>query len=121
MELTSTHMRYLLAIYQLNQRQTGVSSLDIADFLQVKKASVSRMTPILMEKNLLVKERYGKIYLTADGYLIAKRTHERVAPLSTLIGQALSLSPSDAWNAAFAAVCALPTEILPFSSQERLL
>lgn len=107
MDLTYTHLRYLVAIYCLNQKQTEVSSLDIAGFLGVKKASVSRMTPVLMKKNLLVKERYGKIYLTGQGYLLAKRMVQQIDQLSAAIGSVLVLPETEARIAACAAACAL--------------
>ena len=79
MELTNTHMRYLVAIYCLTRTQEEVSSLDIAGFLGVKKASVSRMTPVLMKKQLLVKEKYGKVYLTGKGYRLAKQMVQQLS------------------------------------------
>ena len=107
MELTNTHMRYLVAIYCLTRTQEEVSSLDVAGFLGVKKASVSRMTPVLMKKQLLVKEKYGKVYLTGKGYRLAKQMVQQIEQLSDLIRGALPLSEPEVWTAACAAACAL--------------
>ena len=64
MELTQTHLRYLLAIYDLAQTTPGVSAGDVSKVLAVSKPSVTRMMGLLMERGLLVRERYGKVFLT---------------------------------------------------------
>ena len=64
MELSSAHLRYLLAIGQLSQGTGAVSSAQVARALQVSRPSVTRMLAILAEKDLVTKERYGKITLT---------------------------------------------------------
>ena len=64
MDLTSTHFRYLLVIYQLSQVRPAVSSAGVAGTLRVSRPSVTRMLSILAEKDLVTKERYGKIALT---------------------------------------------------------
>lgn len=67
MELSSAHLRYLLAIGQLSQGTGAVSSAQVARALQVSRPSVTRMLAILAEKDLVTKERYGKINLTETG------------------------------------------------------
>ena len=71
-KLTSSHLKYLLAIYEESQDKIDVSSARVAERLNVSKPSVSSMLTALMNRELLVKERYGKIYLTDTGFLIAK-------------------------------------------------
>ncbi|MCH3971725.1 MAG: MarR family transcriptional regulator [Oscillospiraceae bacterium] len=72
MELTDAHLHYLLAIYTIAQEQRDVCSTSISQYLQVSGPSVSRMLGVLMKKQLIVKKRYGKIYLTDSGFLIAR-------------------------------------------------
>lgn len=108
MELYSAQIRYLLAIYQLGKTNTDVSTSEVARFLQVKKASVSRMTPILMEKGLVMKKRYGKLYLTETGQQLAEQLAGQVDRLSMIICTQFAQSESSAWRAACAAVCELP-------------
>ena len=71
-ELRESHLRYLLAIYELGQIKPDVGTQDIAKALDCSKASVTKMMGILMDMELLVRERYGKIYLTDTGFLLAK-------------------------------------------------
>ncbi len=72
MELTQTHLRYLMVIYERMQSKLDVSAVDVAKSLGVSKPSVTRMLGNLMDKNLLIRERYGKIYLTDTGFLTAR-------------------------------------------------
>ena len=71
-ELRETHLRYLLAVYELSKSNPDVGIQAIAKALNCSKASVTKMMANLMELNLLVRERYGKIYLTDTGFLLAK-------------------------------------------------
>ena len=71
-ELRETHLRYLLAIYELGKTGSEVGIQNIAKTLNCSKASVTNMMTVLMDMKLLVREKYGKIYLTDTGFLIAK-------------------------------------------------
>ena len=71
-ELREAHLRYLLAIYELGKSTPDVGTQAVAKALNCSKASVTKMMAILMDMNLLVRERYGKIYLTDTGFLLAK-------------------------------------------------
>lgn len=71
-ELRESHLRYLLAIYELGRAQPDVGTLNIANALGYTKASVTKMAGTLMDMGLLVREKYGKIYLTDTGFLLAK-------------------------------------------------
>ena len=55
MELTNTSVRYLLTIYHLSQARLEVSSKDIAQTLDVSRASVTSMMSILTDKRLVTK------------------------------------------------------------------
>lgn len=71
-ELREAHLRYLLAIYELGKSTPDVGIQAVAKSLNCSKASVTKMMGILMDMGLLVRERYGKIYLTDTGFLLAK-------------------------------------------------
>ena len=71
-ELREAHLRYLLAIYELGRNSPDVGTQAVAKALNCSKASVTKMMGILMDMGLLVRERYGKIYLTDTGFLLAK-------------------------------------------------
>ena len=70
--LSGIMLRYLLVIYELGRIQPDVGTQDIAKTLNCSKATVTKMMGILMDMKLLVRERYGKIYLTDTGFLLAK-------------------------------------------------
>lgn len=119
--LSHAHLRYLLAIYQLSQGGTEVSATSLARSLGVKKASVTKMMATLMEKNLVVKERYSKIYLTCSGCLTAKRLAEQAGRLALLIQQEMGLSKALSCRAAYAAVCAISdVEGIPLSGDSAM-
>ena len=77
-QITETHLRYLLAVYDLSRTVPAVGATEIAKALAVSKPSVTRMLGNLMEKGLLVRERYGKVYLTDAGFLEAQEFRRRV-------------------------------------------
>ena len=72
MELSRAHLRYLLAIGQLSQGRGAVSSVQVARALRVSRPSVARMLAVLAEKELVTRERYGKIHLTETGAALAR-------------------------------------------------
>lgn len=71
MELTGTHLRYLLHMYEMSQREDEMRLTEIAKALHVKKASVARIVSIFREKQLVDQQRYGKLHLTAYGNEVA--------------------------------------------------
>ena len=73
MELTAAHLRYLLAIYEVSQTHLDICSRSIAEKLNVTKPSVVRIMNLLMDRGMIVKEHYGKIYLTDRGFLDAQQ------------------------------------------------
>lgn len=72
MGISSAHLRYLYTIYEISHKVPDVCSASVASRMQVSKPSVARMLGILMKKQLIVKELYGKIYLTDKGFLLAR-------------------------------------------------
>ena len=98
MELTNTNVRYLLTIYHLSQARLEVSSKDIAQTLDVSRASVTSMMSILTDKRLVTKERYGKVHLTDDGCrwarVLASQTDKLAETLQSPSCPATVLSPS---------------------------
>lgn len=111
MELTKTHLRYLMAIYTLAQETPTVSA--VANALGVSKPSVTRMMGILMGKGLLVQERYGKVYLTNHGIREAQRYQERIAQLQVLIPRmGLNLTEQELGEMACLLASALPEQAL---------
>jgi len=84
-KLTEAHLNYILSIYEISKDTADVSSCSIAKELGVSKPSVSAMLSALMARHLLIKERYGKVYLTDDGYAIAMRLERNIKMLEEKI------------------------------------
>lgn len=85
MELTEAHLRYLQAIYDCSRQTLEVSPAAVAQALKVSRPSVTRMLGILMDKGYLVREPYGKIYLTDRGVLLARKFSKRTEELQSRI------------------------------------
>ena len=50
--------------YEVSQTHLDICSRSIAEKLNVTKPSVVRIMNLLMDRGMIVKEHYGKIYLT---------------------------------------------------------
>jgi len=111
-QLTQTHLRYLLAIYDLGRGKPDVGAAELAKVLAVSKPAVTRMLGILMDRGLLVRERYGKIYLTDTGYLLARDFKCKVERLNGLIpGMGLDLTEEEQQETAYLLAAALPEHV----------
>ena len=112
MELTSAHLRYLLAIYEVSQTHLDISSRSIAEKLGVTKPSVVRIMNLLMERGMIVKEHYGKIYLTDRGIWVAKQVdRELKAILEHFPPVSAPPSSEERFSAALAMTSALPDRL----------
>ena len=109
MQLTAAHLRYLLAIYEVSRTHLDISSRSIAEKLGVTKPSVVRILNLLMEQGMIVKEYYGKIYLTDRGIWVAKRVQQELdAILAHFPPVSGELTDEEKWSAALAMTSALP-------------
>ena len=113
MELSQAHLRYLLAIGQLARETGAVSSAQVARALQVSRPSVTRMLAILAEKDLVTKERYGKITLTETGAALARQLRAGLRDLERrLPALGLDLDRQETAVVAGALAAALPERCL---------
>lgn len=113
MDIGGKQLSYLLAIYQLNQQPEAVGSAEIARTLKCSKASVSNMMTTLMNRGLLVKERYGKVYLTDTGYLLARDAWHCMEQLMARLPRLeLDMTDAEAQQAALALMTVLPEHTL---------
>lgn len=121
MELTSAHLRYLLAIYEISRTHLDISSRSVAEKLGVTKPSVVRILNLLMERGMIVKEHYGKIYLTDRGLWVAKQVSRE---LDTILEHFPPVegdfTGEERFNAALAMISALPDRIFT-GEYDRLL
>ena len=109
MELRESHQRYLLVIYELGQAKPDVGTADIAKTLNCSKASVTNMMSTLMDMGLLARERYGKIYLTDTGFLLARDLFRCVTEIGRrLPALELEVTAEEARSLAHAITLSLP-------------
>ena len=109
MELTAAHLRYLLAIYDVSQTHLDICSRSIAEKLGVTKPSVVRIMNLLMDRGMIVKEHYGKIYLTDRGIFVAKAVQEQLdLVLQNFPPVSIDLTDEERYTAALALTSSLP-------------
>ena len=77
MPLTSSLEDYIEAIFILQQQQGYVRCVDVVEYLEVKKPSVSRAVKELSKKKCLIKKDDGTLSLTEQGQQIAKQIYEK--------------------------------------------
>ena len=109
MPLSDTHLKYLFAIRDAAAQAPDVSSRRIAGLLEVSKPSVARILGVLMDKKLIVKAHYGKIYLTGRGAFTVRYYAALLEKtLAALPDYGFALEEAEARAAALALVAALP-------------
>ena len=75
---------YLETIYILSEKQTGVRSIDIAEYMGFSKPSVSRAIGILKEGGYITVEKNGFLKLTELGKARAQKVYERHEVLTNM-------------------------------------
>ena len=83
MALQESGEMYLETIYILSQQKATVRSVDVADYMNFSKPSVSRAMGLLRDEGLLKKDD-NSLKLTKAGEILAKRIYERHTVLTTL-------------------------------------
>ncbi len=86
---TSTAEDYLERIYSLIQEKGYARVSDIAEALQVRPSTVTRMVQKLGEQNLLEYERYRGLTLTQEGERVGRsirRRHKALEDFLHLLG-----------------------------------
>jgi len=68
---------YLETILILEKGDKFVKSTDIADFLNVSKAAVSKIMNELVLNEYIIKDKYSKIVLTDKGRKLALETYNK--------------------------------------------
>ena len=116
MELTSGQARYLLAVYHLGLGARGVRCADIARMLDVTRPSVVKMLSFFSQRCLIARERYGKVYLTDTGCLLARCYARRLEKVERMLAAELALTREEPYHSpdeeAQLAACAL-LDVLP--------
>ena len=95
-QLSASQENYLEAILELDGSGDGAHVSDIADHLQVRKASVSGALRNLAGKNLVNYRPYDTVTLTRRGERLARDVHQRHAILKDFLQNVLSVQEGEA-------------------------
>lgn len=87
---------YLESIYVLCKKNSAVRSIDVAEYMNYSKPSVSRAVGLLKSQNLISVDDEGYITLTAAGVENAQKIYER----HTVLSRALAMLGVDEETAA---------------------
>lgn len=84
MKLQESGEMYLETILILSQQKGTVRSVDVSEYMNYSKPSVSRAMGLLRNGGFIRVDKNGYITLTEDGKYVANRTYERHKILSQL-------------------------------------
>lgn len=88
---------YLESIYRLSLESAecdkSVRSVDVAEQLEVSKASVNKALSQLKEMGMVVQSRYGRVVLTEEGEAYAKVVWRSHRALRTFLEHDLGVKP----------------------------
>ncbi len=85
MALQESGEMYLETIYVLSEQKGAVRSLDIAEYMDFSKPSVSRAVKLLREGEYITVDKNGYINLTESGKSVAVKIFERHTFLRNLL------------------------------------
>ena len=74
--ISKAQEEYIKAMYVLNKQNGQIRVTDIANKMNISKASVNKAVKILKEEGMLNYEAYGDIELTSKGEELAKKILE---------------------------------------------
>jgi DtxR family transcriptional regulator, Mn-dependent transcriptional regulator len=92
-KLTASSEDYLEAICQLAQGGASVRSVDLANKLEVSKASVNKAVATLKAAGMIEQEYYGEIVLTAEGRAYGESVRGRHRMLLRFLVDILGVDP----------------------------
>jgi len=76
---------YLESIYILSKSKSSVRSVDVAEYMNYSRPSVSRGIKILKKDKLITVDHDGYISLTEPGLLLAEKIYEKHMVLSKIL------------------------------------
>ncbi len=95
MPLKESGEMYLESIFVLCREKGAVRSIDVAEYMNYSKPSISRGVSLLKQQGYIIVDKDGYITLTESGYNIANTMFERHTILTnTLVS--LGVSPETA-------------------------
>ena len=90
---------YLEAIYVLSQQKSFVRSIDVSEYRNYSKSSVSRAIGILKDGGYVLMDKDGGLTLTEAGRAVAEKIYDRHTTLTrflTLLGVDDEIAQEDA-------------------------
>ena len=90
---------YLEAIYILSRKKDFVRSIDVSEYRNYSKPSVSRAVGLLKEGGYVLMDRDGGLTLTEAGRAVAEKIYDRHTTLTkflTLLGVDEEIAQDDA-------------------------
>lgn len=116
MSLHESGEMYLETIYVLSQKKGSVRSIDVAEYMEFSKPSVSRAISVLKADGFVFADESGLLHLTEQGMEVATTMYTRHVALTDFlmkIGVSEQIAAQDACKMehaiseeTFAAVCA---------------
>ena len=91
--VTSALQDYLEVILSLSEENETVRVTDIANSLNIAKASVSQALSSLKKQELIVQSRYGPVELTEIGLEFARQIRRRHQVIRFFLIEVLQVSP----------------------------
>lgn len=82
---------YLRGIYHIMEEKQNVKSVELADYLNVTKSSVSEMLQELNKEGLVQHKKYSKLMFTARGRKIAQRLTSKHRIIETFLKSVLKI------------------------------
>ncbi len=94
-KMSMSHEDYLEAIVMLGgTTEQSVRSVDIANQLEVSKASVNKAIGLLKDRGLAEQPYYGDVTLTEEGYKYAQAVYKRHRYLTAFLSKSIGI-PAD--------------------------
>lgn len=84
---------YLRAIYHLMEEKPRIKSVEIADYLNITKPSVSEMLKNMGKEGIIKHRKYSEIKLTKKGLNWARNLTARHRIIETFLEQKLRINP----------------------------
>ncbi len=85
MSLNESAEMYLETIHILSKKKSSVRSIDIAEYMNYSKPSVSRAVGLLKNQGHITMDKDGYITLTESGIAVAEKIFERHTVLSNIL------------------------------------
>ena len=85
MSLKESGEMYLETIYILCKSKSSVRSIDVAEYMNFSRASVSRCIGLLKKQDFILMDREGYITLTDSGLKTAEKIYERHTVISKML------------------------------------